>query len=779
MPKLPDASAFGARPTPQPNLGVVSISAGDEGAMNAPAAQVIKAGGDMEQAANQTFAANKEFEAKAKIEQHKLDTVRAEEAFNKLREHELDLQQGDDGYTKVKGINAISNPVLQTYSKRYADRVAELASTLTTDDQRTMFNARAQAAGVGYREGILRHLAAEGKVAGEQQWQATQTIEGRMITANWADDKVVASSIVRLEAGLKQQAQNNGWDPAYTEAMRQQVMGKVWDTVIDQAVANGNLNYAKEVYEQNKDQVAPATAKELAAKVVDADQRQRYNGYQSNFLALQDNAEGVKAWLGMVSQDPRLDEGKKNALIARGQSQLHVLATRAAAAQAHNDAVATRMLSTLNAQIYSGREFSTADIPYLQQMAKQFPERRGEISQAIGMAEEMARFRLLPPAMQQDSMNKDALGVRTGGVSDRLRDAKKAVFEAGQKQREADPSSWAVQQGVWAPTDLKAQSIDWSDPSKVNPNQVQARADGVRGLAMGATNYGVPFKPLTEPERQVAIATMAKMDAGQRLEYLKQTSRAYGGDVAAYRAHLAQIAPDQPVMAVAAIRARTGDADPRQATAAQIIADGLAIIEPNPKNDGKPTKGALVTQPHETKLRALFDDQVRNAYQWDANAASTTFQVARAAYAKLTEGSTQADRTVVDSDAWKKAMDIATGGVTKHNGAWVVKPWGMTDGDFSDKLDANLRALESTGKLPEGVTRGKLSDLPLIPRGDGIYEFQAGDQRIAGKDGKPLRIDLNKPLPAGMAPTIRSGADAKEREAATRARVQEARKAVQ
>lgn len=779
MPRLPDASAFGARPTPQPSLGTVSIGAGDESAMNAPAAQVIKAGGELEQAGNQAFAANKEFEAKAKVEQHKLDTVRAEEAFNKLREAELDLQQGDDGYTKVKGTAAISNPVLQTYTKRYADRVNELASTLTTDDQRMMFNARAQAAGVGYREGILRHLANEGKVANEQQWQATQTIEGRMITANWAEPDVIASSVVRLEAGLKRQAENNGWDPAYAEAMRQQVMGKVWDTVIDQAVANGNLTYAKEVYEKNKDQVAPATAKELANKVVDADQRQRYNGYQANFLALQDNAEGVKAWLGQVSQDPRIDEGKKNALVARGQSQLHVLATRAAAAQAHNDAVATRTLNTLNTQILSGREFTANDIPYLQSMAKQFPAMAPQIADSIRIADEMSRFRLLPPAMQQDSMNKDALGVRTGAVTDRLRDAKKAVYEAGQKQREADPSSWAVQQGVWAPNTLQAQSIDWSDPSKVNPNQVQARADGVRGLAMGATNYGVPFKPLTEPERQVAIATMAKMDAGQRLEYLKQTSRAYGNDVAAYRAHLAQIAPDQPVMAIAAIRARTGDADPRQATAAQIIADGLAIIEPNRGADGKPTRGTLVTQPPETKMRALFDDQVRNAYQWDANAASTTFQVARAAYAKLTEGSTQADRTVIDNDAWKKAMDIATGGVTKHNDAWVVKPWGMTDGDFADKLDANLRVLERAGKLPDGVTRSKLADLPLIPRGDGVYEFQAGDQRIAGKDGKPLRIDLNKPLPADMKPQSRSGADAREREAATRARVQEARKAVQ
>jgi hypothetical protein len=434
-----------------------------------------------------------------------------------------------------------------------------------------------------------------------------------------------------------------------------------------------------------------------------------------------------------------------------------VLATRSAAAQAHNDAVATRMLSTLNAQIYSGREFSTADIPYLQQMAKQFPERRVEISQAIGMADEMARFRLLPPAMQQDSMNKDELGVRTGGMTDRLRDAKRSVYEAGVKQRAADPSTWAVQQGVWAPTALQAQSIDWSDPSKVNPNQVQARADGVRGLAMGATNYGVPFKPLTEPERQVAIATMAKLDAGQRLEYLKQTSRAYGNDVAAYRAHLAQIAPDQPVLAAAAIRAKLGDADPRQATAAQIIADGQAIIEPNRGTDGKPTKGALITQPPENKMRAMFDDQVRNAYQWEANAGNTAFQVARAAYAKLTEGDTAADRTVINTDAWKKAMDIATGGVHQHNKAWVVRPWGMTEGEFADKLDANLRVLERAGALPAGVTRSKLSDLPLAPRGEGVYEFMSGDQRIAGKDGKPLRIDLNKPLAAAdMKPSLRN-----------------------
>jgi hypothetical protein len=745
MPRLPDISAFGARPTPTPSLGTVGISGG--GDQSAPGQQLVRSGQQIDQVGDQIYAANRDFEAKfearAKIEQHKLDTVRAEDAFNKLREHELDLSAGESGYTKVKGIDATSTPVLQTYNKRFADRAKELGDSLGNDDQRAMFNARAQVAGLGFREGLLRHLATQGKVAAEQQWEATKVVEGKTITANWAEPDVIATSVLRLDAGLKRQAQDNGWTPEFLEAQRQMVMGKVWDTVIDQAVANGNLTYAKEIYDKNKDQVAPATAKELAGKVVDADQRQRFNGYQSAYLATQDNLGGLKSLLTSVTQDPKLDDARKNTLIGRIQSQQQSIQR---AQEAAADRAARRAETELNAmvtRIGQGWEPTIEQMGGLIQAAKGRPQLAGLVNQVIGTANATREFRTADPMVQEQMINQATIGVREGRIEPKMLSTFKSISEAQQTERNQDPISYSVRQQIVPATDIAAKPLDVSNPAKLDPNQMQSRLDLARGMA---GRYRTPLKPLTEQERALAVSTLKLADPEQKREYFRGLSLATGDDFNGYKAIMAQIAPDDPVTAMAGIFARRGFKDPKAGTASDLLLDGIGILRPNARADGKPSGGTLLPMPAEREMRTKFDDYVRDAYSGSAEARNVTFQAAQAIYASMSRKAGDRDTTVLDANRWQKAVEMSTGGVTKYNGRNTVKPWGMTESDFSDQVDTRLRTILGSGALDPSMTMSKLRDLPLRPIGDGQYVLSAGDTDLGDKAGKRIVLDFNKPL---------------------------------
>lgn len=747
MPRLPDVTSFGARPTPQPNLGTVSIGAGNEGAMAAPGQQMVRSGQQLEQVGDQIYGANKEFEAKlearAKIEQHKLDTVRAEDAFNKLREHELELAAGDSGYTKVKGIDATSTPVLQTYSKRYGDRVKELHDSLNTDDQRMMFNSRAQAAGLGFKEGLLRHLAAQGKVAAEQQWEATKVVEGKVITANWAEPDVIASSVVRLENGLKRQAQDNGWTPEFLEAQKQMVMGKVWDTVIDQAVANGSLTYAKELFEKNKDQVAPQTAKELATKVVDADQRQRFNGYQTAYLATQDNLGGLKALQTAVTQDPKLDEQRKNVLINRLQNQQNEIKREQSAAADRAQRRAETEINAMITRLGQGWEPSAEQLGGLIQVAKGRPQMAGLINEFIDRADKTREFRTADPMVQEQMKNQATILVSQGKMDPKLLATFNSIADAQRTERNQDSISYAVRQRIVPATDLAAKPIDFSNPSKIDPNHMQARNDLARYMA---GKHRTPFIPMTTEERALAVATLKLADPEQKREYFRGLSLATGDDFNGYKAIMAQIAPDDPVTGKAGIFARRGFKDPKAGTASDLLLDGMGILRPNPKADGKPSGGTLLPMPAEKDMRSKFDAYVLDAYSGSAEARNVDYQAAQAIYASMSRKAGDRDTTVLDANRWQKAIEMSTGGVYRYNNRNTVKPWGMGDSDFVDQVDTRLRSLLQSGTLDPSMTMSKLRDLPLRPIADGIYRISSGDSELTDKTGKKIEIDFTKPL---------------------------------
>lgn len=737
MPRLPDASAFGNRPTPQPSGAVAAIGTGDESALYAGAHEAIKEGQMAEAFAGQ-------FDHMVKVEQDKADTMRAENAFNKLREKQLELTTGEKGFTRVKGVDAVSRPLLQEYGKQFADQVKDIDSSLANDRQRELFRKRADVAGLGYKEDILRHLIGEGKVAEKQSFDGMINVETKTASANWSNPKQVETSMVRILAGIEQQAQSNGWDPTFTEAVRQEKLGKIHDAVIDQAVASGNLVYAKEWYEKNKGDVDTNTAKALQAKVVDATQRQLYNGYQTNYLAVQDNIGGLKALQTAVTKDSTLDEARKNVLIGRVQSQIQGIERRQEAAADRADRRATAEVTALMTRIGQGLELNPDNIGNALELARGRPQVAALLNEAITLSNATRAFRTADPIVQEQMITRAELGVRDGGVAPKVLSTFKTIQSAQEAERARDPVTNSVRQGLVQVTDLAAKPLDVSNPAKLDPNQMQARLDLARQLAV---QKRTPFKPLTEQEHQLAVATLKIGTPEQKREYFKGLSLATGDDFAGYKAIMAQIAPDDPVTAAAGLAARRGLTDPKAGRAADLMLDGISILRPNKGTDGKPSGGVLIHQPPEKDMRTKFDDYVRDSMTGSAEARSTAFQTAQAIYASLSRQAGDRDTGVLDSNRWQTSIEMATGGITKHNGRQTVKPWGMPDGAFVDQLDTRLQMLKESGTLDQTVTLSMLRDLPLRPIGDGQYVLASGNGDLGDKTGKRIVIDFNQPLP--------------------------------
>jgi len=311
------------------------------------------------------------------------------------------------------------------------------------------------------------------------------------------------------------------------------------------------------------------------------------------------------------------------------------------------------------------------------------------------------------------------------------------------KQRIETPMEYAAAHGVGV-----VNPIDFNDTNSVSseiPNRMRA-------AKLMADQFGSPVKLLTKSESESLTASLKQSSPKQKSELFGNLYASSGQSMIAYRSVMAQIAPDDPVTAIAGEYAGKGyqDATGKGKSVSDLIVAGQAILSPNRKEDGKPDKGSLIPMPSEKDMRSQFDDYTREAFSGYPQARSDHYQAARAIYAKLSADTGDKDTSVLDSDRWEKSMKLATGGVEKYNGARVVMPYGYEKSQFKDEISRRIDAVAPI--LPEKVTTSKLKDLPLQSYGDGKYVFRVGDDILGDKDGKPIVIDFNTQAPPKPAP---------------------------
>jgi hypothetical protein len=715
--KLPSSADLGERPDVTPGGGVASYGVPSGGAA---ARGMINAGARL-------ASAGDDFHRLVKQEEERVNTTRAEEAFNKLRERQLDLTIGEqNGFAHKRGADAINQPLLKDYSDRLDNVTRELEGELANDNQRQLFRKRASVSGLQFREDLLRHIRSEGDVHAKQVFEGGVTVETRNATARWQDSAAVALSLERVSGLIDQEAARGGWAPEAIAAEKLKRSSQIHSAVIGQALATDNYVFAQQWYEQNKEQIDPTTAKAVLKAVEDGTQKQTYATYTRDYLGVQDDRKGLASLHAKVLADPLLDDTRKNALLGRIQARDGVLENRATVAAGKIEARLKRSIEEVRGNLLAGFEPTAEQLAPLLNATKG-SELEGEVRTLIAGSNATRTFRNSLPAAQEQMLAQAESAIRQDPTKfdRRILESWRTIHE-NQKRRVAEsPITFAVQQGLIDPQSPAARPLDLSNPNAAAEG-IAARFELSRALARA---YNAPEKPLTAEEASLAAATLRGATVTQKREWFGALAQATNGDAHGYSAILAQIAPDAPVTAIAGEYAGKG-----RNTAADLMLRGEAILRPNRKEDGSPDGGKLLPMPSPTEMRRIFDDTVREAYSGMPTARADHFQAARAIYAALSSDAGDRDTGMLDSDRWKQAIQMATGGIQKYQGRNIVMPYGFENSQFRDGLARRVEDIVEGGRLGPEWTKQRLLSLPLQPVGDGRYAFVVGDSLLAQRE---------------------------------------------
>lgn len=750
MAKIPDASQTPLAIPNAPGLARYGVnSAADEGQIIASAGAGEEQVGAIEKNTfNQLGEATNQFNTALKVNQDRINGLRVEDAFTKFRNTQIDLTNGDKGFKKVQGGDAISQPLLTDYSKQLADNADAIQGTLSNDDQKQAFMARANLAGVQFKNDILEHVAQQSNVYAKDMYEGTVSTETRAAAASYTDPAAVGFSLARIDNAVKTMAERGGWPKEMVDSTMQVDHGRVHSAVVGQMLANNDFVGAQQYFDKNRADIDPATAKIVEKAVEDGTQKQLTNTYNSGFLAARNDPKSLDDLQTQVTKDGQLDDTRKNMLLGRIQGRIDLLDRRGVAMQTAQEHVIQQQINQVNAITLAGFEPSDEQMAPLIQAAKG-TALEPQVDQMVQTANATRQFRLQTPAQQEVTLTGMEAQMRAHPEKfDVTMLQKFTSIHSGQQQAlKDDPVSFAVRQGLVEPDDGSALPLDLRDPSKLG-TQLAARFTLARNMS---TQYGTPMKPLTTQEVTTLKNALGTAPADQKSTYFAALSHASGNDLQGYKAIMAQIAPDDPVTAIAGVYAGRGyqpaDAgvqiDPGHArSVSDLILTGQAILHPNRKEDGSPDKGKVWPMPQDAQMQQLFASNVGDAFAGMPKAQSDHYQVAQSIYAALSADAGDSSG-VLDSKRWDNAIQLATGGVQRWNGQNLVAPYGYTSGQFKDGLRKRVDYAVGTGTLADGMTASRMMDMPLSNIGDGRYVMRAGNGVLVDKTNKPVIIDFN------------------------------------
>lgn len=300
------------------------------------------------------------------------------------------------------------------------------------------------------------------------------------------------------------------------------------------------------------------------------------------------------------------------------------------------------------------------------------------------------------------------------------------------KQRKADPIQFSLSSGQTKPIDMSNQN---------NFGQsIGLRASQVSELARA---YGTPLTFFSKEEESQIGKFFRDAPVSQQSAYLDTIHKSTGGGKP-YMAALQQISANAPSAAVAGILMdKPGgvvaeknwfnpDVSVSPSTASQTILAGAAA-----RKGSKEAKG--ITMPKENDMRLEFSNTVKDAFAGDAQGASMAYDVAKDYYAGVMaqKGDLSGE---LDSDVWKQAINVATGGVHDYNGMGnVLLPWGMS----SEQFDKEVNQAWETQVTGAGV-KAPPGQYGLQSYGDSQYLVKLGTGYLLKQDGTPVVIDLTQ-----------------------------------
>lgn len=181
----------------------------------------------------------------------RLDTVKAEDAFNKLRETQTKLMMDpNEGFLSKKSADAVSADFMRKYVDDFDKSIEETASGLQNERQRDLFKRRAAAANAQYQSTLRNHVLNETDAYNKQTFEGVVKTESAAAATTYNDPASVALSLDRIRNNAVNYANSAGIKGDAQVALVNASLAEAHNSILAAAVGNNNFGFVKEYMKQ-------------------------------------------------------------------------------------------------------------------------------------------------------------------------------------------------------------------------------------------------------------------------------------------------------------------------------------------------------------------------------------------------------------------------------------------------------------------------------------------------------------------------------------------------
>ncbi|HFZ9108566.1 TPA: hypothetical protein ACIPVM_000075 [Salmonella enterica subsp. diarizonae serovar 50:k:z35] len=276
--------------------------------------------------------------------------------------------------------------------------------------------------------------------------------------------------------------------------------------------------------------------------------------------------------------------------------------------------------------------------------------------------------------------------------------------------------------------------------------------------------FGTPLRLFSNAEAKGIGDMLSKMDPKAEVNYLGKMYEATADHPDSYNAALGQLFPYSPTAQFSGVLLQYDKLIAKEhwitsddKVNAKDVAD-LALSGAAARRTSKVTANGVTNEvkgmpmpPDEGEqgMRAAFNNIVGTAYAGHPDVAMQMYDIAKDVYAGLMEQKGNYTGTL-DTDAWNKAINLTTGGITNFNNSKVPVPWGMSSDQFQDEAKTRLmdaiRARSNAKGDAEFFYNQNVNQFGLQNAGFGRYYVTQGNGFFLDKSGKPVVLDFTKPV---------------------------------
>ncbi|EHC5871981.1 hypothetical protein JR782_002773 [Salmonella enterica subsp. enterica serovar Eastbourne] len=324
------------------------------------------------------------------------------------------------------------------------------------------------------------------------------------------------------------------------------------------------------------------------------------------------------------------------------------------------------------------------------------------------------------------------------------------------EQRTKDPINFLIANGHMDA--LKPEDLQSPDALK---NALIRRQDAAQEYSR---KFGTPLRIFSNAEAKGIGDMLSKMDPKAEVDYLGKMYEATFDHPDSWNAALGQLFPYSPTSQFSGVLMHYDKLIAKEhwltsddKVNAKDVAS-LALSGAEARRTSKVTANGVTNEvkgmpmpPDEGEqgMRTAFNNIIGNAYAGHPEVMSQVYDISKDVYAGLM--AQKGNYTgALDTDAWAKAVNLTTGGITKFNNSTVPLPWGMSSDQFQDEAKTRLMNAVNSRSNAKGDAEffynQNINHFGLQNAGFGRYYVTQGNGFFLDRSGKPVVLDFTKPV---------------------------------